>query len=727
MNTKLSRVALVTLAALFPSSYLLADSSQLLDEATSDEQTEQSQSINSPDGIESNGGENILTIVGTVSRYSATKSDTPIMETARSVSIETSESIREKGFVTLDDAYTYSAGVFGERYGYATRGDWVVVRGLDVPQYQDSLQSLFGNYNNARPDIYTLEQIEILKGPASVLYGKGSPGGIINVVSKTPKEESANELVLQLGTHNRKQIAFDSTGKLSDDGEWLYRFIGVKKESDTQVDFVEDNALVIAPSITWRATERSEYTFLINHTEVESDTAAQFLPIYGTLFAAPNGEFIEPETYTGDPGYNRYDTETTSFTLLGYHELSDFWTLELTARVTEGSADYQQAWTSFIGGTRYVYNPDGSLYGDGLVPRSFYRSDATSEQSAIDVRLRGDLQFGEVEHELLMGVQYQDVTTGSAGYYAWAVGYDATTGQPDAVFGDTFWINVFNPTYGNFPDATLTDALYNVNPDVNAKDLGVYISDQISIDNWRIMLGLRFDETETSTLGATQKDDAVSASYGALYQFANGFSPYLSYAESFDPVIGDNGNGELLKPQEGEQWELGFKYEPQSFDGFMTLAYFDIEQTNLPDPQSLPGQFEQQSGVATFKGLEFEMIADFGEIDWEINLSDIDSDNSPSVPELQGSTWLNYQPDSADWQLGVGLRHFGKRYGGAPGVEVQAETLIDFMFAYNFVNWRLSLNIRNLDDKQYFATCLARGDCFPGDGRNVVAQAIYNF
>ncbi|MBL4672148.1 MAG: TonB-dependent receptor plug domain-containing protein, partial [Arenicella sp.] len=123
-----------------------------------------------------------IKVVGELSLYSATKSDTPILETARSISVETADSLVDIGALELADAYTYSSGVTGEVFGFATRGDWVRVRGLDVPQYQDSLQSLFGNYNNTRSEVYTLEQVEILKGPVSVLFGQGSPGGIVNLV-----------------------------------------------------------------------------------------------------------------------------------------------------------------------------------------------------------------------------------------------------------------------------------------------------------------------------------------------------------------------------------------------------------------------------------------------------------------------------------------------------------------------------------------------------------------
>ncbi|WP_439510184.1 TonB-dependent siderophore receptor [Marinimicrobium koreense] len=669
-----------------------------------------------------------IQVTGQLSRYSALKSDTPIMETARSVSIEGLQDIIDKGAITLDDVFTYSSGVYGKTYGFATRGDWVKVRGLDVPQYQDSLQSLFGNYNNTRPDVYTLEQVEVLKGPASVLYGQGSPGGIVNVVSKLPKAESAHELLAELGSFDRQQLAFDSTGAMDSDEQWLYRVVGVYRDTDTQVDQVDENTRVFAPSITWQPNQQTRVTALLNRTETDSDVGAQFLPVYGTLLPAPNGQFIDNDTYTGDPDFNYYDTETTSFTLLAEHQFNSVWSLELTSRYTDAKADYQQAWTAFIGGDRYVRNPDGSLYGDGLVPRSFYGSKSTSEQAALDARLRANFQTGALFHEVLIGTQYQDVTLGESGFYDYARGYDVATGT---VLDDSTWINVFDPQYGNIPPAS--EFTYAASPDSTTEDLGLYINDQISVGNWRITAGVRFDDTETNSGTSSQSDDAVSTSVGALYQFDNGLSPYVSFAESFDPVIGTNGRGEPLEPQEGEQWEAGFKYQPSDFPAMVTLAYFDITQSNLNDPSSLVGEYQQQRGEASITGVELEGIVFMGDLSLELNASQLDTKSAEgyrlaSVPERQASTWLTWRPGGFEgFKAGAGLRYVGESWDGIDQLRTPSYTLGDLMIGYQTGPWDLTLNARNVADKEFQATCLSRGDCFPGEARSVVGRVRYQF
>ncbi|WP_347332120.1 TonB-dependent siderophore receptor [Marinimicrobium locisalis] len=683
-------------------------------------------------------------VTGQMSRYSALKSDTPIMETARSVSIESEFDIIEKGALALDDTFTYSSGVTGKTYGYATRGDWLKVRGLNVPLYQDSLQSLFGNYNNTRPDVYTLEQVEILKGPASVLYGQGSPGGIVNIVSKLPKADAAHEVVAELGNFERKQLAFDSTGRVGGSDEWLYRVVGVHRDSNTQVDFVEDNTTVIAPSVTWRPNASTDLTLLVNHTKTESDTGAQFLPRYGTLDPAPNGEFIENSTYTGEPDYNRYDTETTSVTFLANHQINNIWSLEVTSRYSDAQADYQQAWTAFIGGDRYVYNDDDSLYKDGLLPRTFYRNDATSEQLAIDTRLRAQFSTGALYHEVLIGAQYQDVTLGEAGYYKGALGYvvdeETKRGGPDDNFGDAYWLNVFDPVYGKVPPADYLNSLYSESPENTTEDLGLYINDQISVGNWRVTAGLRVDDTETDTGAARQQDDAVSGALGVLYQFDNGLSPYASYAESFEPVIGNDGRGEgegegegdPLDPEEGEQLEVGVKYQPNTLPAMVTLAYFDITQSNLKDPASPVGEYWQQ-GEATVDGVELEAVATLGDFSVELNASRLNTESAggnrlASVPESQASTWITWRPaGSQGFKLGGGLRYMGESWGGADSVRTPSYTLGDLMIGYQAGQWDFTVNARNLADKEFQATCLARGDCFPGEARTLVGRVRYQF
>ncbi|NEZ04337.1 TonB-dependent siderophore receptor [Wenzhouxiangella sp. XN201] len=676
-----------------------------------------------------------LTVVGALSRYSALKSDTPIMETARSVSIETQRDIVDKGALELSDVYQFSAGVFGETYGFATRGDWVRVRGLNVPEYRDSLQALFGFYNNARPHVYSLEQVEILKGPASVLYGQGSPGGLVNVVTKRPRSDIRPEVVVQYGSYDHVQVATDFGGSLNESGSLAYRVTALNRDSDTMVDFVHNDTLLVAPSIMWSPSPMTHVTLLGSVQESRARTGAQFVPIKGVLEPAANGRFIEDSTFLGEPEFDRYNTDTDSVTLLADHVINTTWSLEVTGRWTEGGADYHQAWPSFIGGDRYVYNDNGTFYRDGMVPRTFYDSDAQSEQFAVDSRLRADFSTGALHHELMMGAQYQDVTTENDFAYAYALGYDFATGGPDETLGDRYWINLFDPAYGNVPPDELLNQFFTDGPEAHTRDRGLYLNDQISIGNWRITAGVRYDDVTTDTGTQSQDDDAFSFSVGALYTFDNGIAPYASYAESFEPVVGvDNLTGEPFDPQEGRQYEIGVKYQPQGFPGQVTVAAFDIEQSNLPSPDSLPGAPSQQEGVASVRGVEIESILQFGEFTVEANASRLNTENArgfrfDSVPRDQFSTWLGWRPTGmlSGLQAGAGARYVGESWDGYDDIRTPGQTLYDVMLGYETGPWQFRLNARNVTDKEYLATCLARIDCFFGERRTVVGTVGYRF
>jgi len=676
-----------------------------------------------------------VTVAGTLSRYSALKSDTPIMETARSVSIETERDIIDKGALELADIYQYSAGVFGEVYGFATRGDWVRVRGLDVPEYRDSLQALFGNYNNSRPHPYSIEQVEVLKGPASVLYGQGSPGGLVNVVSKRPRADLRPEVVFQYGTHDHVQLAADFGGAANESGSLVYRVTAVGRDADTMVDHVENDTTLVAPSITWSPSAMTDITLLGSFQRSRGQAGAQFVPVQGTLVPAPNGEFIDDSFFAGEPGFDRYDTDTDSVTLLAEHLFNATWSMEVTGRWTEGSADYRQAWPSFIGGSRYVFNDDGGLYRDGMVPRTFYTSDAASEQLAVDTRLRARFSTGALDHALMIGLQYQDVTTENDTRYAYALGYDFATGGPDAAFGDSYWINLFDPVYGSVPTDDILDPFFRDGPEAGTTDRGLYINDQVSIGNWRIAAGLRFDDVSTDAGARSQDDDAVSYSVGALYRLDNGLAPYASYAESFEPVVGvDSITGRPFDPQQGRQYEIGLKYQPRAIPGQVTVAAFDIEQTNLPNPNSQPGQFSQQEGVAQIRGIEIESILRFGDFTAELNASRLNTENAAGnrfqgVPKDQASLWLGWQPagPASGFIAGVGARYVDATWDGFDSLRTPGYTLYDMMLGYDAGPWRLRLNARNLTDERYLASCLARGDCFFGERRTVVGTVAYRY
>lgn len=665
-----------------------------------------------------------IIVTGQLTPFGATRAMTPILETSRSVAIIDEQTFRARGALTLDDTLSYTAGVVGDTFGFSTRGDFPKVRGFDAAEYRDGQQVLFGFYNNTRSDVYMLEQVEVLKGPASVLYGKGTPGGIVNAISKVARAEATNEILMDVGANNRYQLAADYNFALSDN---LYaRIVGIYRDSDTQVDRVEDDALVLMPSITWQ-TQDTKLSFLFEYADREGDTAHQFLPLTATACATGDvnvtptstcsnatGTEISADTYLGEPGFNKFDTESTLYSLLGSHQFTDWLSIEGVARYKDGDADYQQSWVSFVG----TGNPRVDASRNGI--RSFYSSNASSEQLAVDLRVRFDFETGAITHEVFVGLVYQDVTTDNDTQFVYGQGS----------------INIYNPTYGGLPPIFTDGTPLFDGPEAQTRDLGWYANDQLSIGNWRINLGVRVDDTETRSAGSKQEDDETSLSAGVLYAFETGISPYLNYAESFEPVLGVNSvTGDFLKPREGEQFEAGIKYQPAGSRTYITLAYFDIEESNLANPSSLiTSPTLQQEGTGEVQGFELEAQTRIGDWYLEGAVTTLDTESAEgvafdSIPELQISSWVQYEPLDgmfAGFRIGLGARYVDENESNdvQAGVRVVTDGYLvaDALLGYETDRWDASINIRNLTDESYYGTCLARGDCFPGEERSVVGR-----
>lgn len=687
------------------------------------------------EATETESRQETVIVTGTTA-FGATKSQTPIVETARSLSVETDEMFIDKGALNLAQALTYTAGVTAEPYGFATRGDFPQSRGLELPRYRDSIQELFGSYNSTRADTYTIEQIEVLRGPASVLYGQGSPGGIVNYVSKTPQDTFGGELQAEIGNFDRYEVAGDVTGPVAgSNGQLQYRLVGLYRDAGTQIDQVDEQVTVLMPSLSWLPTADTKFTLIGLVQDSDSDTAAQFIPIKGTLEPLNDGTYLDWEVYAGQPGFNRYNTESQQVTLLGEHRINDALMIEGTALWRSGEADYHQAWPTFTGGTRYLNDVLGTdIFTDTTVARTFYQGDNTFDQIAGDVRLRASFTTGMLQHDLLAGIQYQDVETDSNTAYCFGGG--VIPGGCGALSTFDYVLDLKNPVYTGAPDQSVLDSIYVDAPTQKVQDLGLYVSDQISLGNWRFTLGLRSDNVENDNGVTVQDDDAISTSFGVLYRFDNGIAPYASYSESFETVVGTDLAGNQLEPQEARQYEAGFKYEPAGVPGLITAAYYDIEISNLPNPASIPGSAGQQLGIATLKGFEVEGRLQIEDVYLQAAASTIDAEDPngfklAAIPETQASLWATWRPGGAlsGFKTGAGIRYVGETVSENATLRYVTPdyTLGDFMIGYEWDHWDLSLNARNVTDEQYLTGCLTRGDCFPGLRRTVIANLRYKF
>ncbi|WP_444959472.1 TonB-dependent siderophore receptor [Microbulbifer sp. VVAC002] len=646
------------------------------------------------------------------------KLDIPVDETPFSISLRDKDFLDSIGAKSVQDALQYVAGVNGGTYGVDARGDWSTVRGVDPVMFIDGLQSIFGSYTSSRANAYAFERVEILKGPSSVLYGQGSTGGIVNLVSKRPKSEFGGEVMVQAGDYDRMVVAGDVTGAIDSSEQWLYRVVGYDRDADAQVDHVDDNSTLFMPSVSWRPSANTEITFLTTYQKDESGTTTAFLPWGGTRIDNVNGD-IPTDTFLSEPGWDKYDTEQTSYSVWVDHRFSDSWALNAGLRYSEGDVDYNSMWTNFDA-TRL--NPDISE-----ATRTIYMSDATSDLLIFDLRMSGAFATGALEHQVSFGLDSQDATTTNDRLYLY--GYGGT-------------IDIFNPVYGYVPTGLsslndlegLTDYWFESSTDT--EQLGFYFQDQMSIQNWIITTGVRRDTAKSESGDSSFEDDATTMRFGVMYAFDNGITPYVSYSESFEPVNDSDANETPFKPVEGEQVEAGIKYQPEGTNLLITASAFEIKQKNLLVDDYENEGFQTQLGEAEFDGFELEAAGKLGDLSLVANYSSLNIDEDiEAVPEEQFSVWGNYDFSSLlpGLNAGIGVRYVGESSTGIndstgtfPSYN-PSYTLYDAAIGYTLESWKFQLNAKNLTDEVHTTACLSRGDCFYGERRYVTAEARYIF
>ncbi|WP_397451016.1 TonB-dependent siderophore receptor [Pseudomonas sp. NA-150] len=668
---------------------------------------------------------------GPVSGYTATrtaagtKTDTPILETPRSISVVTRQQMEDRAVQNLDDALRYTPGVIASSYGSDTRADWLRVRGFVPTQFLDGLPLPAGSFANPKIETWDLERVALLRGPSSSVYGQTPPGGMLDMVSRRPDAEDSHEVQLKIGSNQRKQISFDSTGKIDDDGKFLYRIDGVVRDGNTPIDHIDDKRYNIAPSLTWNIDPDTHLTFLSQFTHDDTGVSSQFLPLNGTKLSSPVGN-ISHHTDLGEPNADYYHRE---YYALGYafdHRFNDVWQFHQNVRYTKSDLEFHTTYSSYAA---------GALASDGTLKRIYDKVDEDISQFAMDNNFQADFDTGPVKHTVLLGADVQHSNTN----YHW-------------IEGDAPSINVSNPIYGQPYPGTNTFTFDNYNQ--KTTQTGVYAQDQMALDKWRLTLGGREDWVHTGTefhnfddATHTERDSKFSGNAGISYVFDTGITPYVSYAESFQPTSGAAvSTTESFKPTSGKQYEVGVKYQPPGSKTLLTAAAFDLRQQNVSVTQ---GNVTRQVGEVKVHGLELEATSDVTnnlKLVGSYTYTDTDTVKGPSdgsrlklVPRNAASGWADYTWHNGlldGFGMGAGVRYVGDTYGNVPNTEsghVGSYTIYDAAVHYDLSRLSNSLagvsvavNANNLFNKDYISTCDGFW-CYYGDERNVLASVNYKW
>ena len=648
-----------------------------------------------------------------------TKTDTPLRETPQSITVVTADRVTDQGALTVQESLRYVPGVFADAYGPDSRGDYPRIRGQDPNIYLDGTRMVNTfTFNEWRPEPYTLERIEVLRGPASVLYGDTSTAGLLNLISKRPQAEAFNEIGVQYGSFNRKQVQLDSTGKLTKDGEWLYRFIGVFRDSGSQTDYVPDNRIVLAPSLTWRPTNNTNWTVLGTYQKDTTGSSTAFLPHEGTLYPGPNG-LIPVRRFAGEPGFDKYQTETSAVSSLFEHSFGNGLKIRQNMRYAHVEGIYRSMYPDlhFVDPS----NPDFPFLDSSrrTVARSIWSRETVKDSLTSDSNAELKLLTGPVAHKLLFGADYRVLKERAQSGFA-------TDPTP---------FDLYAPVYTG-----VTPPALSPEPDLRQSQLGLYVQDQMRLGPWLAIVGLRQDYVTSNVVGSPEENTkATTGRAGLMYELPFGLTPYVSYAQSFNPNFGSGVCVGVCLASRGEQVELGFKYNP--FAGTaINGAVFDTTEKNrlATDPNGSP--FSIQTGKVRIRGAELEvitrvtpdldLIGAYAYINATVESGDNAGKRVETVPEHQASLWAKYRLTALGLQgvtIGGGVRYIGESWDGTDTIRTPDYTLFDAMIRYETGPWRFQVNASNLADKRHVTTCLARGDCFLGIGRTVLGSATYRF
>ncbi|QGP80256.1 TonB-dependent siderophore receptor [Sphingobium sp. CAP-1] len=652
------------------------------------------------------------TILVTATQFAGTKTDTLLIETPQPITVITADQYLSQGAISISDTVKYAAGVLANPYGRDTRVDGFTVRDLDALQFRDGMRDIFSYYASITSDPYNFSRVEIVRGPASVLFGQGSIGGLVNLVTKTPEFRTGGEFNLVYGSYDRKEAMGDINVALAD--TLAVRLVGRVRDADTYVDHVPDDRVMFAPSIRWQPTPDTDVVLTGLYQEDDTGSTSQFLPIVGTFrpnTANPTGT-LGQYAFVGKPGWDRYAGRSLQGGASVTHAFSDSVKLSLKARYIDSDLEYKTHYTNSYSNPTNPYAADGrtiGLYADA--------SDATMNVFSTDNNLQFKFNTGDaIEHKLLVGIDYSWNKVGKR----YAGGYETI----DLYDIDQDALATYEPT-GPFA--------YD-----SQKQLGVYLQDQIRFfDRVSVVLGARRDHVTGSS---GQEDNATTFRAGIIGEIGAGISPFFSYTESFLPIAGsitnaDGSSGDPYKPQTGTQFEAGVKWQPER-NTLITITAFHIKERNRV--LYLSSGATTQSGELTTKGIELEASHTLpGDFELLVNYgyNKLKSETNTSLdymPRHTASVWSAKTfgvADGAQLRLGAGVVYSGKSISTSSlwSIVTPARTTVDALAEIEWNNWRFALNATNLLDNRYYASCLARGDCFMGAPRNLMGTLGFRF
>lgn len=652
-----------------------------------------------------------ITVIGAQEGYKATNISTvgrtqlDASEQPRAIQVYSQQVLEDIQPASIEDIVTLAPNVMylGDNDG---RDNTFVIRGFqnsslitDGVKFRETISS---------PELFNVQQVEVLKGADSLLYGAGNPGGLISLTSKRPKDEEHLELVLEGNSNGLISPKIDIGGS-NGDGSVSYRLVSVYQNDPGWRDFNNDaERKFIAPSVTVDFNEQTSLTAFAEYTDDKNPNNM------GTAIDN-NGKPVAPlERINTHPD----EVFTTDQTLVGLglsHRFNEQWSADAQLRYIEGGYDFGTIWLPLGYNAPYYMRVPASQKNE-------------YDETLVQLNLQGDIELAGMRHRISTGIDISDA-------------FARTTGCYDP--GSADMLDFDNPVYADkYKNACDTNELPNTlnysGPGDSIERKGIFVQDAVSVtDQLTISGGLRFEDHKQTAGGGSYSyaadESILLPQLGAQLVINDQLAVFANYSESFEPATARDINGKLLDAEEGKGFDLGLKATLAGGKLNLTAVAFKVVKDNVaqPDPTNILASIA--SGEQDSKGLELDIS---GEVTSRLSLlasygylkTDDQGKELISAPAHTASLWGNYRVNN-NWTLGGGFQYVGERFANSDNsVELDSYTLLNMSVAYELDNWKAQLNVHNLTDEEYIESAWGgtSRSVHPGDPRVATFSVSYS-
>ncbi|OLF54798.1 TonB-dependent receptor [Pseudomonas chlororaphis] len=639
----------------------------------------------------------------------ATRTDTDIRDTPQSIDVVPAQVIKDLNATRIDRALDFAGGVLRQNnFGGLTFLNYSV-RGFTTGElYKNGFAINRGSYS--APDTSSIERIEVLKGPAASLYGRGDPGGLVNIVTKRPQAEAFTHLNLSAGTWDRYRGSLDANAPLDSEGNLLSRINLAVEDNGSFRDHVDSERRIVSPSLAWQISPDSRLLLDAEFSRTES--------VFDRGIPAVNGEMgaVKRSTFIGEPDDGRIRNDNQTLDLAFEHYLNDDWKLRLANHYTQGTLKGASSEPQVL---------TGSVISRFYRERNFEWNDSISQ-----AELHGNFQWAGWRHQTLIGMEYEN--------------YRNSQKYPQSATLTRYGLDIYQPVYGQAkPALTRANDFHE-----HTESYALNLQDQIAFtDRLRGLVGVRLERVEQTSqnrgagLSDRQEKDVATPRIGVLYQLTPQVGVFANASTSFKPnTMGTQ--GQVYKPEKGLGYESGLKLDLLDSRIGATVALFHIDKENVITTDAFGDSVA--AGKARSQGLDLQfsgqvsdalrVIGAYAYIDAEVTKGDAalpKGSDLLGIPRNSGSLMAVYEFQNGALKgsdVGAAVSYIGERSGQAGSdFTLPSYSTVDLLAHYKASEQvTVGLNFNNVFDRKYYERSYNKAWVMPGEPRNLSVSLSLN-